>query len=307
MPAGDVRGRRRERPDVAVALAETVGVDAVVVAGSYSYVSFVHRTTSLAVHCTNVKRRQPTRRSGRAPSPGARRPRHTREQIAAAALAIADAEGFEAVSMRRVATELGAGTMTLYHYVRTKDELHRPDGRRDHGRGAGSRGRASRRLARGARRRSRTRSRDAFVRHPWALERIAGRRAAARTACATSSRRSRRSPSLDLDSPTSSSSIALVDDYVFGYVLRADLEATQTPGDEEFDELVLPFYEAQLETGDYPNISKLFAGLDAASGFDLVVGVFRAEGRFERGLERLLDGLEASLPRSVIRDAAEPG
>ena len=25
--------------------------------------------------------------------------------------------------MRRVARELGAGTMTLYHYVRTKDEL----------------------------------------------------------------------------------------------------------------------------------------------------------------------------------------
>src|SRR6185436_15098966 len=57
------------------------------------------------------------------PEPGARRPRYTREQIARTALAIADAEGFEAVSMRRVASELGAGTMTLYHYVRNKDEL----------------------------------------------------------------------------------------------------------------------------------------------------------------------------------------
>ena len=36
---------------------------------------------------------------------------------------IADREGFAAVSMRRIATELDAGTMTLYHYVRTKDEL----------------------------------------------------------------------------------------------------------------------------------------------------------------------------------------
>ena len=36
---------------------------------------------------------------------------------------IADAEGFDAVSMRRIAAELDAGTMTLYHYVRTKDEL----------------------------------------------------------------------------------------------------------------------------------------------------------------------------------------
>jgi crotonobetainyl-CoA:carnitine CoA-transferase CaiB-like acyl-CoA transferase len=38
-------------------------------------------------------------------------------------VAIADADGLDAVSMRRVASELGAGTMTLYHYVRTKAEL----------------------------------------------------------------------------------------------------------------------------------------------------------------------------------------
>src|SRR5919204_5698034 len=55
--------------------------------------------------------------------PGARRAGLSREQIGQAAVEIADAEGFEAVSMRRVARELGAGTMTLYHYVRNKDEL----------------------------------------------------------------------------------------------------------------------------------------------------------------------------------------
>ncbi len=52
-----------------------------------------------------------------------RKPRFNRDDIAAAAIRIADAEGFEAVSMRRLAAELDAGTMTLYHYVRTKDEL----------------------------------------------------------------------------------------------------------------------------------------------------------------------------------------
>lgn len=46
-----------------------------------------------------------------------------RERIAAAALAIADAEGFGSVSMRRVAQELCVGTMSLYDYVRTKAEL----------------------------------------------------------------------------------------------------------------------------------------------------------------------------------------
>ena len=57
------------------------------------------------------------------PEPGTRRPKFTRDLIASTALAIADAEGFAAVSMRRVAAELDAGTMTLYYYVRTKDEL----------------------------------------------------------------------------------------------------------------------------------------------------------------------------------------
>src|SRR5262249_15810386 len=57
------------------------------------------------------------------PEPRARRPAHTRDGIARAGSRIADTEGFEALSMRRVASELGAGTMTLYHYVRTKDEL----------------------------------------------------------------------------------------------------------------------------------------------------------------------------------------
>src|ERR1700691_4988170 len=47
----------------------------------------------------------------------------SREKIAAAALDIADKEGFEAVSMRRVAQELGVGTMSLYYYVKTKDDL----------------------------------------------------------------------------------------------------------------------------------------------------------------------------------------
>src|SRR5262252_9233877 len=56
-------------------------------------------------------------------APGSRKPRLTREQIAKAALKIADSEGFEALSMRRVAEELGAGTMTLYYYLRTKEDL----------------------------------------------------------------------------------------------------------------------------------------------------------------------------------------
>ena len=55
--------------------------------------------------------------------PGARKPRLGRAELASVAIRVADTEGIDAVSMRRIATELDVGTMTLYHYVRTKDEL----------------------------------------------------------------------------------------------------------------------------------------------------------------------------------------
>jgi AcrR family transcriptional regulator len=47
----------------------------------------------------------------------------TRERIVAAAVAIADEEGLAGLSMRRVATELGAATMALYRHVVDKDDL----------------------------------------------------------------------------------------------------------------------------------------------------------------------------------------
>lgn len=44
-------------------------------------------------------------------------------RITLAAIEVADAEGLAAVSMARVARQLGAGTMSLYRYVASKDEL----------------------------------------------------------------------------------------------------------------------------------------------------------------------------------------
>src|ERR1700685_400754 len=51
------------------------------------------------------------------------RPRHDRAAITAIAVRIADAEGLEAVSMRRVAAELGIANMSLYNYVPSRDHL----------------------------------------------------------------------------------------------------------------------------------------------------------------------------------------
>jgi len=51
------------------------------------------------------------------------RERLSRERIVTAALRIMDDEGLEAVTMRRVAHELGVEAMSLYHHVVDKDEL----------------------------------------------------------------------------------------------------------------------------------------------------------------------------------------
>lgn len=51
------------------------------------------------------------------------RPVLSRDAIVQAALRIIDVEGYDAVSMRRVAQEFGTGAASLYAYVANKDEL----------------------------------------------------------------------------------------------------------------------------------------------------------------------------------------
>jgi AcrR family transcriptional regulator len=52
-----------------------------------------------------------------------RPPAHSRDQVVDAAIAIADAEGLGAVTIRRIAAGLGAGAMSLYTYVPDKERL----------------------------------------------------------------------------------------------------------------------------------------------------------------------------------------
>jgi AcrR family transcriptional regulator len=65
------------------------------------------------------------------PTPPGRRPRKpvpsrqplTRDRIVETAISVLDAEGLEAVTMRRVAQELGTGAASLYAHVADKQEL----------------------------------------------------------------------------------------------------------------------------------------------------------------------------------------
>lgn len=57
-------------------------------------------------------------RGSRGPAPA-----HSRDTIVAAAIALADAEGLTAVSMRAVATALGTSAASLYRYLSSRDDL----------------------------------------------------------------------------------------------------------------------------------------------------------------------------------------
>ncbi|HVV07663.1 TetR/AcrR family transcriptional regulator [Amycolatopsis sp.] len=61
------------------------------------------------------ERAEPVQRGGLSPL--------SRERVVAAAMSLADAEGLDAVSLRKVAAALDVGPMRLYGYVSTKDEL----------------------------------------------------------------------------------------------------------------------------------------------------------------------------------------
>lgn len=62
--------------------------------------------------------RRPKRRYTSEPQPDL-----SRDRIVRAAMEIADIEGMAALSMRRVATDLGVATMSLYRHVHSKDDL----------------------------------------------------------------------------------------------------------------------------------------------------------------------------------------
>ena len=57
------------------------------------------------------------------PSRRGPKPSYTLAEVVAAAIDVADREGLAAVSMARVARQLGSSTMALYRYVASKDEL----------------------------------------------------------------------------------------------------------------------------------------------------------------------------------------
>jgi AcrR family transcriptional regulator len=217
-------------------------------------------------------------------------------EIVRTAISVADAEGPEAISMRRIARELGAGAMSLYWYVGSKEELldlmlesieaeievPEPSGdwRADLGAFA-------------------HRTRAGMKRHRWALEFLGSRPPAGPNDARNLERLLGMLAGLDLEPRVTMDIMATVATYVMGAVIR---EAQEVRGqrDQELAEANLTAEELQATreryrtwfqaSGRYPRIARLIE-----SGVDPDDPRTRDE-RFEFGLNCLFDGIAAQLP-----------
>jgi AcrR family transcriptional regulator len=218
-----------------------------------------------------------------------------RAEIVAAAVRIADAEGVDAVSMRRLADELGVATMTPYSHVESKDELIDlmrdavaaemilpepiPDDWRE----------ALRAIAH--------KTKDAFEAHPWSLD-VNPRRPRARI---NRLRHVEQSVGimvrLDVGAQTGRAVLMSIDDYVIGYCLRKRSRERMLTSLGPVNKATLhslddpdPEVAAALAAGELPLIKKITGHSSRKHPF----GVPPDSG-FEPGLEWLLDGIEGAV------------
>lgn len=205
------------------------------------------------------------------------RTRLTRDKVIDAAVAVADAGGLFAVSMRNVGRELGVEAMSLYHHVADKSalldamvdwiftriELPDPDDgwREGMGRRADS-------------------ARAVLTAHPWALGLVDSRRTpgpallAHHDAVLGCLRRNGFSVEL------ASHAFSAIDSYVYGFVLT-EMNLPFTDGADEF---VGEFTDA-LPVQDYPYLAELAA--------TIVTEGYRFADEYRYGLDLVLDSIEA--------------
>lgn len=224
--------------------------------------------------------------------PSHRQPRFTHEVIAEAALQVVVSEGIDALSMRRLAAELDAGTMTLYHYVRTKAELYAlladrvmaelildddefPEPWRD----------AVTAIAR--------RTRDVMRRYPWMFD-VASDPGVGPNGIRHFDQSLQALASLDLDFQQRLDILTTVDEYVFGHCLHG---RSEEPDASDVDWESMSGYVVELAAGgDYPQIAAL-VDQHGPDGLWRLMRDYESDddARFERNLTRFLDGIERDL------------
>ena len=182
--------------------------------------------------------------------------------------------------------------MTLYHYVWTKDELLSlvvdavmgevvfpeestlPKGWRE----------AITLIA--------GRSRAVLQRHPWMLD-IAEDTAFGPNGVRHFDQTLEALASLSADLPFKLDIAMLVDEYVFGYCLHN--RSFDVPEEPDRGRQLISYVETLLTTGLYPQLSVLAETLGMQTAWDQIQTQAADSGRFERNLNRLLDGVERDL------------
>ena len=219
-------------------------------------------------------------RPSRGPKPGL-----SLEAIVQAAIDLADREGLAVLSMRRVADELGVGTMSLYRYVPNKSALL--DVMMDTV--IGEPGPAER-LPGGWRAQLEEAARGElafFRRHPWVLQVATGRPVLGPNELAALEFMLGVVDGLGLSQPEMMGVVSLVDGYVRGMAQQFvdAAQAAQRTGvsDEQFWTAVGSGLEAAMREDRYPLLSKVEAKVFEQTEDEL----------FEFGLQRVLDGVEA--------------
>jgi AcrR family transcriptional regulator len=213
----------------------------------------------------------------------------TREEIVEAALAVADAAGFDAVSMRNVAERLGVGAMTLYHHVPSKDdlldlmfdavmrELLLPEPLPEDWRAA---------IGAVARR-----TREVWLRHPWLASSIGERSGFGPNSMRHVEQSLAALAGLGVEGPEAFVVLAAVDDYTLGHTMRqvamqAGLHREGVDQDE-WRKAMEPYWREMLATGEFPRLARV-----AENQWEL-----DNEERFELGLGWVLDGIAARYER----------
>ncbi|MBO2451586.1 TetR/AcrR family transcriptional regulator C-terminal domain-containing protein [Actinomadura barringtoniae] len=202
-----------------------------------------------------------------------RRPKLSREAIVETAIRLADAEGLDAVTIRRIASELGVRPMSLYTHVERKEDLF--DLMFDElsgeilveGELAADWREAITSVAR--------REREFLLNHPWVIELVGRRQPKIGPNGLRHGEQSLAAlTGLGVDIATAGKIVTAVDHYMTGYVVR---EQTQTAQEGALDQ---PYVQELLASGEFPTLKR---AIDA--------GVAPRES-FEEGLKWLLDGIE---------------
>ncbi|WP_062378535.1 TetR/AcrR family transcriptional regulator [Demequina pelophila] len=220
-----------------------------------------------------------------------RRPRLTPERIAQAAVALADRDGIEALTIRALADELGTKPMTLYHHVDGKERLLDLMVDRIFAEMEAPREDLDWREAIIARCRS---VRAVLVSHPWSVPLLESR-----TAPGPELLRHHEAMLAALDRgglplPLMAHGYAILDSFVFGFALEeATLPAQGGEGMAEVAQDIAAAFDADA----YPQLVRLTVDHVMKPGYSF-------GSSFDVGLGMILDGLVAAAQRAATPASA---